>query len=221
MNHQEMQLTGLGALLPPQIWRKLLELGPKSNPPRGRVLMRQGDPGDRVAVLVRGRVIVIRLEADGMEVPLAFRAAGEVLGDIAVLNGTPRTSMVKTVTDCEVRWVTAPAFLRFIEENRLDATMRRLYQLRLQESERARVEGGLSLKQRLCRTLDRLADRDEDGTFIVDLAMTQEEFGRMLGASRNAVVGVLAQLRDLGIVETRRRLVVIHDIDALRRCGGE
>jgi CRP-like cAMP-binding protein len=202
------------------MWRKLLDLGPRSNPVQGRVLMRQGDPGDVVMVLVRGRVKVTRLEADGPEVPLAFRGPGEVLGDIAVFDGTPRTATVVAVTDCEVRSIAASRFLRFVNDNALTPAILRLSHLRLQEAERNRTElVGLTLVQRVCRALDRLASLDENGVLVVDLAMSQEEFGRMVGSSRNAVVKVLTRLRGMDIVDTRRRLVVIHDREGLRTCG--
>lgn len=220
MNEHRARLTGLGALLPPQIWRELLDQGPHSKPARGRVLMRQGDPGDVVMALVRGRVKISMVNADGLEMPLAFREAGEVLGDIAVLDRGARTATVETATDCELRTIAGPRFLRFVDDRALTPMILRLNRTRLQEAERDRAElAGLPLMQRACRMLDRLARVDEDGTLTVDLGMSQEEFGRMVGASRNAIGGVLTQLRGLGIVDTRPRCVVIQDIAALRRSG--
>ncbi|MCP2334698.1 Crp/Fnr family transcriptional regulator [Actinomadura rupiterrae] len=222
MGTHQPNLTGLGAHLDPQTWRELLDLGPRSRRSKGRVLMRQGDPGDVVMVLVRGRVKVSRIEADGAVFPLAIRTIGEVLGDIAVLSGSGRTATVETVTDCEIHSISGRRFLRFVSDHALPGKIVTLYQTRLQESERRRAElAGLTLDQRVCLTLDRLAFPDERGALRVDLGMSQEEFGRMVGASRNAVGMVLARLRTLGIIDTRPRLVTIRNAEALRRRAEE
>src|SRR5882724_5191293 len=79
------QLGGVGAMLSPTTWRELLELGRARRYEQGAVLMRQGDQGDVVLALIRGRVKVFRSEPDGLELPLAVRYPGELLGEIAVV----------------------------------------------------------------------------------------------------------------------------------------
>lgn len=211
------RLTGLGAMLPESLWRELLALGPRVNRPAGQVLMHQGDPGDVVFVLVRGRVRISQYEIDGVEMPLAIRRPGEVLGDIAVLGGTARTATVSAVDTCDVHAVSGPLFVGFVSRHTLAQLLLRHSFGRLKEAERYRAElAVLPMYQRLCRTLLRLAEPDGEGGAVVEVGMSQEDLGRMIGAARNTVVGMLARLRDEGVVGTSRQRVVVRDIDALR-----
>jgi CRP/FNR family cyclic AMP-dependent transcriptional regulator len=198
-------------------WRALLALGQPRHFSSGDVLMRQGDEGHFVLALITGRVKISLLEPDGIELPIAVRYPGEVLGDISVLGSRPRTATVVAIDKCAVRLVLALQFKRFVAANGLDALIMNHSMTRLREAEQRRVElVAYPVGQRLCRMLLRLAT--EDGPhWVVDLNMSQEEFGRLVGASRNAIGLVLSRLRDFGVVDTHRRAVIIKDVSALRR----
>lgn len=214
------QLSGLGALLWPERWGELLELGVPRSYGAGAVLMRQGEHGDAVLTLLRGRVKISRLEPDGLELPLAVRYPGEVLGDISVLGCQPRTATVVAVDPCQVRAVSAATFRRFVNEHALSPLITQHSNRRLEEAEQRRAElVALSVFRLLCRELVRHATTDVRGEVVVDLNMPQEEFARLIGASRNSVVQAFHELRTLGIVETRRRSVLIKDMCRLRACA--
>jgi CRP-like cAMP-binding protein len=69
---------------------KLLEFGP------GAVVFRQGDQGDRFYIVQSG-VLEVLASQDGVEgAPLAYLGVGEVLGELALLTGSPRTAMVRS-----------------------------------------------------------------------------------------------------------------------------
>jgi CRP-like cAMP-binding protein len=178
--------------------------------------MRQGGDCGVVLVLLRGRVKITLSEPDGFEQPIAVRHRGEVLGEIAALDLRPHTATVTAIDLCYVRVVPAARFKRFVAAHRLESVIARHHRAWLQEAERHRAElAAFPVDQRLGLTLLRLAREDERGRIVVDVRMSQEELGRMIGASRNAVGLVLGRLRELGIVTTHQLTVRIENVDAL------
>lgn len=68
--------------------------------PKDRMVIYQGDDGDRFYILVRGMVEVLVSEADGVHRRIAIREDGEHFGEIALLRATPRTASVRTLVPC-------------------------------------------------------------------------------------------------------------------------
>ncbi len=67
----------------------------------GEAICREGEGGDRITIIVAGKAEVTRL-VDGHEKTLAFLGGGAIFGDISLLTGTPLSSTVTAVTECEV-----------------------------------------------------------------------------------------------------------------------
>lgn len=98
----------------------------------GRIVVHQGDVGDRFYVIVRGRVAVSRAIGDGSEQHIAVLEDGDHFGEIALLNRVPRTATVRTLSDCIFLTLTTEHFLRLLEtDSGLRATMQRTLSERL------------------------------------------------------------------------------------------
>ncbi len=82
--------------------------------PEGREVIRQGDPGDRFYIIVRGRVAVLMSTPSGKTRQLAVLETGDYFGEIALLNNVPRTSSVKTLTTCIFLTLSRSQFLNFL-----------------------------------------------------------------------------------------------------------
>jgi CRP/FNR family transcriptional regulator, cyclic AMP receptor protein len=211
------RLEGLGALLPAACWHELLKLGvPRTHEP-GTVLMRQGNEGHVVLALVHGRVKISTLEVNGVEMTFTVRGPGEVLGDIAALNHGPRTATVTTVDHCTAYEVKAAQFARFLMTPSRFPMINKVSHDRLAEAEQYRRElATLPLPQRACRALARLSTPCGENRAVIDLGLSQEELGRIVGAHRNSVGTVLTELRDLGVIGVNRERVDVHDVRTLR-----
>ena len=61
--------------------------------PRRQVIYLPGDPGDRVFFINGGRVKCSKVTRDGKELTLAYRGAGQMFGELCVMDGTPRSEM--------------------------------------------------------------------------------------------------------------------------------
>ncbi|MHC9539143.1 MAG: cyclic nucleotide-binding domain-containing protein [Vulcanimicrobiota bacterium] len=73
--------------------------------PEGHIIFREGEPGDKMYIIVSGQVIIQKGEGDGIEMTLTL-GSGECFGEMAILDGLPRSASVK---------VTKPANLLAIE----------------------------------------------------------------------------------------------------------
>jgi diguanylate cyclase (GGDEF)-like protein len=89
---------------------ELSSLGPESRVEQGAVLWKEGDPGDHVILLLDGFVEVTHETPEGEVVTLRTLEAGSVLGEIASLDGRPRSATVKACAPCRIVRVPAQAF---------------------------------------------------------------------------------------------------------------
>ncbi|MGW7521840.1 Crp/Fnr family transcriptional regulator [Streptomyces sp. NPDC054796] len=178
-------------------------LAPVRVRPARSVLLRQGDPGTHVLVLVSGSILVTLTGSNGERTLLAVRGAGELLGELAVLDREPRTASVIAAEECRVHVVPAPDFLAFVDHHGLQATLLRHAIARVREAETVRLEMATApVPARLASALGRLLHASSaTGTEYV-VRLTQTELSQMIGASRNAVGAALRPWRERGWIAT-------------------
>jgi CRP/FNR family transcriptional regulator, cyclic AMP receptor protein len=196
--------------VPAQEWFGLLDAGVPVYFLDRQILFHQGDVGRHVYALRRGTVKVVRIEADGGQTILTCRSAGDVLGDMAALDGGRRSATVVALGRVDAQMVTAAQFRDFVARPAVSAgftlyTVERLREADIQRSEIAL----LPVRARVARALLRLHTNAE-------IRMAQQDLAGYAGASRNAVVEQLAVLRAARIIRTARRAVVIADFERLR-----
>jgi CRP-like cAMP-binding protein len=207
-------------VLSDEVWRELREQGTVRTFRERGVMLRQGSAGTYLLALTGGLAKVVRREPDGVVTWLAFRGPGDLLGEVSVFNGTPRSAEVVALTPCTAVVLEAERFRRFIEQRGLVMELMRQALSRLQESDTHRAELlTLPLVVRLARALLRLAELGAPGDREEAVRLTglsQEEIAQATGVTRNAVIAGLRRLRQSGAIETARRVVVIKDMGALR-----
>ncbi|WP_199537513.1 Crp/Fnr family transcriptional regulator [Spongiactinospora gelatinilytica] len=187
---------------------------------RGAAVMSEGDTADWVAVLTSGRVKVSSHTEGGTEVVLAVRGPGALLGDMSAIDGGPRSGTVTALEPVEALVIgDFPGFLR--ENGQVAVLLMKLIIGRLRDSDRKRIEyGAFDTTGRVATRLVELAERygeQSAGGVRVALPLSQDELAGWTGASREAVSKALRSLRDRGLIETGRRRVTIHDLEALRK----
>jgi CRP/FNR family cyclic AMP-dependent transcriptional regulator len=187
--------------------------------PADDTIFREGQPSRSVVVIKAGIVKITQRAPNGVEVLLATRGVGEVLGDEGVLMGEPRSATITTVTELEGVDVGAADLLQFVEQERLWPLMYRAAVRRRRESDHRTVIAGLDVRHRLTSLLVEQVlsvGRAEGRDWVIEDAFTQQEIADSIGASREAVAAELRKLRDEGLLTTARRRFVLHDLDALR-----
>lgn len=192
------------SLLGEDMWAALLRLVPERQRETRSVLLRQGDPATHVLVLCSGSAAVTRRDGHGQRTLLAVRGAGELLGELSLLDGGVRSATVIAAEPCRVHTVPAPTFETFINEYGALPALARHAVGRIRESEEIRQElATASVAARLASALLRLAIASQGpADRPVVIRLTQEELAQLIGASRNSVVQALAPWRSAGWIRT-------------------
>ena len=203
--------------------RDLAAIGRSRRYPAGRVLFAEGETSDHVVLITSGRVKVFCTTEDGREPLLGVRGEGELVGELAAVDGgeQPRVATVVATEPVTAEEISATAFRDFLATHPA-ATMEllRMVVARLRSSDRRRVEfGGFETTSRLAHLLAELADDHgvADGEEVPVIPYSQAELGAMIGTSRESVARALVRLRAEGLVDTRRRGLALLDVEHLRR----
>jgi len=181
----------------------------------GEVVFREGDPGDSLHVVTEGEVLITVLSGEGEEATLARFSAGDCFGELALLDGLPRSGTARAVRATTTFVVTRQDFLNWLSERpRAALALLETLSLRLrQTSERMTDRLFLGLAQRLAKEL--LLGANGHGP--VTVRRTQADIGAALGVSRESVNKTLRYLERQGVVVLGRGRVEIPDPAALLR----
>ncbi len=187
----------------------------------GQALFVEGDSAERVFVIEAGWVLLSCAAPDGKEVVLGLRGPGDVIGDMSILDGEPRSATALALDPLEAMVAPASALTAAITDPAVAQAMIRVLAERLRDADRKRVEfSALDTLGRVAWRLLELSERfgsDTDDGVLVELPLSQEQLASWCGASREATVKALASLRSLGTITTGRRRVVIRSPEALSR----
>jgi CRP-like cAMP-binding protein len=184
---------------------EILKLAGEKRWPRGATIFQKGDEGTSMMAVLRGRVRVSAVSADGREVTLNVISPGEIFGEIALLDGKPRSADATAIEETTLLVVERKQFLPFLRQND-DLYLRLLAVLcdRLRRTSLA-LEGIalLDLPARLARLLLKLAEdygrASAKGTRI-DMKLSQRDLSTLVAASRESVNKQLRIWRDEGVV---------------------
>ena len=130
--------------------------------PKGAVIFRKGEPGTSMMTVAEGRIKISASSRDGKEAVLAVLAKGDVLGEMAILDGGPRSADATALEPTELVVIDQRDFIPFLERNpKIAVRLLRLLSERLRRtSEQVEDRSFLSLSARLAKTLLDLADED-------------------------------------------------------------
>jgi NTE family protein/lysophospholipid hydrolase len=103
--------------------------------PAGEILMRQGDPGDAMYIIVQGRVRFLVQSPDGIERSVGEAGAGECVGEFALLTDDTRTATVCAVRDTDVVRLSRPVFDRLVQ--RYPQMMREIARIMIRRRQRS------------------------------------------------------------------------------------
>jgi CRP/FNR family transcriptional regulator, cyclic AMP receptor protein len=178
------------------------------------VLFSKGDDGDALFAIRRGQISVSVDTSDGKSLTLVVLGSGDVLGEIALLDGRPRTADAKAIEPSELFMVRRHDFLQLLSSNS-QVALRVIEMLcaRLRASNDRMEEAVLMpLKVRLGRRIRMLAD-----DFGCDLTLSQDQLAVMVGASRESVNRQLQIWRRMSLVSIGRGSLRVLDLDRLAR----
>lgn len=182
--------------------------------PAGAVLLSQDGPGDAMYFVETGRARVVRQGESGREVTLAHLRAGDLFGEVAALDGRPRSASVVAVTPVRLLILARDALLQHVAAFPQTA-IRLMSELcrRLRRADEVIADLALcAVEVRLARTLVMLA-RD-DGVespegLVLRTRPTQAELASMVGTCRETVSRQVAAWQRRGLVSVRGSRIVL------------
>jgi CRP-like cAMP-binding protein len=202
------------AKLPETSRTGLLGLGTAREYPPGRVLLREGDTTSHAFVLVTGFVKVTATTPEGHLALLAIRTAGELIGELASMDGQPRVATVTCAGRVRARLVGQSEFHRFLAAHPdVALAVGSSVGAKLRWATRRRVDfGSREVRIRLARVLLELAaayGTDGPAGAEIGVDLTQPELAALVGAAEPTVHRALAGFRHAGIVATGYRRITV------------
>jgi CRP-like cAMP-binding protein len=185
----------------------------------GRAIFAKGSPGRSMMAIITGGVRISTPSPAGPDIVLTILGAGEVFGEIALIDGADRTADATAISDCELLVLDHRDFIPFLERRAdLCILFLKLLCQRLRHTDKQFEEAMFGrLDGRIAMALIRLArgasPGDEGG---VTLRITQQELAGMVGAARESVNKQLHVWQKDGVLRLGKRLIEIADIDALQ-----
>jgi len=180
--------------------------------PKGAVIFRKGDPGVGLIGVLSGAVKISVASADGRDIVLNIIRQGEVFGEIALLDGRPRTADATAMSDCELMAIERREFIPFLR-SQPDVTIKLMEILcaRLRRtSEQVHEVTFLNLSTRLAKTLLRLAANADDAERGAGReTITQREISQIVGRSRESTNKRLRAWQKRGWIRLQRGSVTV------------
>ncbi|AWN43107.1 Crp/Fnr family transcriptional regulator [Methylobacterium durans] len=209
-----LRLNPLFADLGPEIAATLAAMSTTRSLRAGDVLFREHDPGDALYGIRRGEVRIETGTASGKRIVLNTLGSGDVFGEIALLDGRPRTADAVAVEPTDLFVLRRADLLAYL--GREPGIAIKLIELLCA---RVRYIAGqmnemtvLPLSTRLARRLTVLA-----ADFGSEIQISQEQLGAYVGSTRESVNRQLQAWRRAGHLDLRRGRIMLRDKAALSR----
>ena len=181
-----------------------------------------GDPSSSVYLLKRGRVKIANTAPNGKEVTFDILEAGEVFGELDVLEDAPRSTSAEALDDALICVIPRKDFDQYLAMHpNVTIKLTKLIGLRLKKIQ-SRVEDLVfrDVPARLAHLLSELSNTegvtDKQGIRL-KVKLTHQEMANLIVCSRETVSATLGQFREEGLINMDGRTIVILKRDALTR----
>jgi CRP-like cAMP-binding protein len=189
---------------------------------RGETIFHQGSIGSVLYIVVSGQVRIYTIGEGGQELTMTIFKDGDFLGELALLDGLPRSASAQAMRPTTTLKLHRAAFLHTIEvcppiaAAVLEAMAARLRQTTVYAEQLSSV----SAPRRVVRQLLSLAALHgiaEGGETRIDLRLTQDDLASLAGTTRETVNRVLGLLRDQRLIRVERTQFSILNMKQLER----
>lgn len=200
---------------------EVLRMATEKSYRKGTQIFQKGDEGSSMMAVLKGRVQISSVSAEGREVTLNRINPGEIFGEIALLDGKPRSAGATAMEDTDLLIVERRVLLPFLSRNE-DLFLRMLAVMcqRLRQTSLALEELALfDLPARLARVLLKLAD--DHGQPVakgvrIGIRISHEHLGTIVASRRESVAKQISKWRKDGIIGKDNYYLVLQRPDELR-----
>ena len=182
--------------------------------PAKSTIIYAGDQGDTLYYLIKGSVtVVIEDDSDGKEMILAYLNPGDFVGEMGLFDQEHRSAWIRTKTECEVGEISYGKFIELSHKHPefLFAISKQIAQ-RLRDTTRKVSDlAFLDVTGRVARTLLDLCKEPDAMTHPdgMQIKITRQEIGRIVGCSREMVGRVLKDLEERELVSVAGKTMVV------------
>mgnify|MGYP001762198674 CR=1 FL=1 len=189
---------------------------------KGDTIIREGEPGDKLYIIVEGKLKLSRTAPDGRENLLAILGPSDMFGELSIFDPAPRTSSAICVTDVRTYTMDRAALRRWLDaQPQIAEQLLRVLARRLRRTNNSLADLIFTdVPGRVAKALLQLAQRfgsQEGNTVRVNHDLTQEEIAQLVGASRETVNKALAEFAHRGWIRLEGKSVVICESEHLAR----
>lgn len=189
----------------------------------GEIMFLRGEPGDGMFAIAQGSVRVFVDGAAGGDVVIATRGEGDVLGEMALLDGRPRSASARAINPVAALYVSRGAFDTWLASHpAASRAMLEVMALRLRAATDQVAELALmSVEARVARRLWQIFEAAREGApdRNASLRVNQGELAASIGVTRESVNKHLARMKQAGVIETTSGVVTLVDPEAVRAMG--
>lgn len=182
--------------------------------PAKSTIIYAGDEGSTLYYIVKGSVTVLIEDDDGREMIIAYLNPGDFFGEMGIFGQPDRTAWIRAKTECEVGEISYQNFHDLSKKNPefLFAISKQLAD-RLKDTTRKVGDlAFLDVTGRVARTLLELCKEPDAMTHPdgMQIKITRQEIGRIVGCSREMVGRVLKALEDQGLISVKGKTMVVY-----------
>jgi CRP/FNR family transcriptional regulator len=189
---------------------------------RGEHLFLEGQEGDKLYIVLDGKLKLTRAAAAGRENLISVLGPGEMFGELSLFDPRPRTSSASAITDATLAGLAHDALRAWLGDHpdvsihMLKALARRLRRANDVVADLVFTDVPGRVAKNLLDLADRFGEQERDGLHVHH-DLTQEELAQLVGASRETVNKALADFAARGWLQISARSVLILDTERLRR----
>jgi CRP-like cAMP-binding protein len=212
--------------LPARERAELLAMGTGRRYARDQALTRIAEPGNEVFLIISGCVKVFGDSVDGRPILLAVRMAGDLVGELAALDGQRRSATARAAGTVTATVIGSADFRDYLAARPVvSVAVRDSIAARLRESVEHRIEvsSAAPVLQRLARALCMLGEHYgvvvPDG-LLVAAPLSQADMSSLIATTEQSVRRALSALRGEQVVRWEYRKTVITDLGRLREIAG-
>ena len=191
---------------------------------RGAYLVYEGDPGDSLHLIVRGRVAVLIGGADGNPFTVALMSAGDFFGEQALLNrAAVRGATIQAIEPTETLVVGRGEFEELRQQHPevdrllIGVLVAMVDRLTRQVAELTDVPGTVRIYRRIVALAELYADEAGEAASPIEIPLTQDQLAGLAGVHLRLTSRVLGEARAEGLLDTSKRRLVVRDLDGLRQ----
>ncbi|HLF26213.1 MAG TPA: Crp/Fnr family transcriptional regulator [Anaerolineae bacterium] len=185
---------------------------------KGEMIFRQGDAGYDLFIILRGKVRIFRMTPSGHETTITIFGVGDIIGELAVVDGQPRSASARTIGPCGLLQITAERFmtrLSTIPELAL-AVIRVLAAKTRWTAAYAEAIAQYDAAGRLLHVLltftDQFGEEVEKGKrYILALGLNQADLASLIGVRREWINHLLRDWRKRGLLDYSAGKITILD----------